>query len=457
MTWQKYLQSGLIFARAVYERRVPYFSSERLQAIQRRRLRHIVRHAQATVPFYREFMERERLRPEDFQTVEDLACLPLIDRHFVSDNVSLFQSQSFDPKDCVALHSGTGRTTYWDQKSFLARLAFHERDRMVCLGAGHLSLGHKQLYVLPAASSTFTTRGAWDRSIHTPRFIVKRHFLDAMVPHDKLAATLDSVRPDVVFSYGSSLEHFARFLRNRGLHPSMPRVWICGGDLLSPHWRDIVEREYGCVALSNYGSTEVGGIGFECPQHTGFHLNIDIVPLRIVHDDGSPSALGEIGEVVVSNLINRGTVLLNYRLGDLAELTEELCPCGRTLPLLRNLHGRIAEAVQITGDTAISSTTLLGKFARELETALNVQVISLAPGRVRWRIVPSTGLDREWFKTRLLKRWKDVFGDQAVAEVEYVAAIPTSPAGKFRAVIRASEASDAGTRVGPVSAGFGRK
>jgi phenylacetate-CoA ligase len=439
MTLQKYLQSGLILARAVYERRVPYFSRERLQAIQRRRLRHIVRHAHATVPFYREFMDREGLRPEDFQTVEDLARFPLIDRPLVSDNVTLFQSKSFDPKECVGMHSGTGRTTYWDQKSFLARLAYYERERVEWIRAGRLPLGHKQLYILPPASSVYTTRGAWDQKVKTPHFIVKRFFFDAMEPYEKLIETLDSLRPEMVFSYGSYLEHFARFLRDRSLRPIMPRVWSYGADLLSPHWREIIQKDHGCLVLSNYGTTEVARIGFECARQSGFHLNFDIVPLRIIRDDGSPAASGEIGEVVVSNLINRGTVLLNYRLGDLAELTEELCPCGRTLPLLRNLHGRVAEAVQVDDRTTISSTTLLGKFSKELETALNAQVVSLAPGSVRWRIVPSTGLDREWFKTRLLKRWKDVFGDQAVAEVEYVAAIPTTPAGKFRTVIHASE------------------
>jgi hypothetical protein len=40
------------------------------------------------------------------------------------------------------------------------------------------------------------------------------------------------------------------------------------------------------------------------------------------------------GEVVVSNLVNRETVLLNYRLGDVAASLPDRCPCGRSLPLL---------------------------------------------------------------------------------------------------------------------------
>jgi phenylacetate-CoA ligase len=423
----------------MYQRQVPYFSRERLLAIQQKNMFGIIQHAYRTVPFYRNFMMQHRLKPEDFRTIADLARFPLVDRMFVSDNVSLFQSEDFNPKNCVAMHSGTGRTTYWDQASFLNRLAYNERERVVWLHAGHLKLGHQQLYVMPSASSVFTTRGTWDRQVETPRFIVKRHFFDAMEPYGKLVELLATLQPEMVFCYGSYLEQFARFLHDRGICPFMPKVWGYGADSLSTYWRDVIEKEYACVVLSHYSTTDVGRIGYECVCHSGFHLYVDLLTLRLIRADGTPATLGEIGEVVVSNLMNRATVLLNYRLGDLAELTDQGCPCGRTLPLLRNLHGRIAEVVQVNNETMISSTTLLGKFAKELENALNVQVVSAVPGRIIWRIVPSTNLDRAGFQLRLLARWKEVFGETCCVAVEFVDAISTTPAGKFQRVVRAAQ------------------
>ena len=47
--------------------------------------------------------------------------------------------------------------------------------------------------------------------------------------------------------------------------------------------------------------------------------------------------------MVVSNLVNRGTVLLNYRVGDLAARLPEPCGCGRALPLLSEVQGRRTE------------------------------------------------------------------------------------------------------------------
>ena len=46
---------------------------------------------------------------------------------------------------------------------------------------------------------------------------------------------------------------------------------------------------------------------------------------------------------MVSNLVNRGTVLLNYRLGDVAAKLDGRCACGRTLPMMSFLEGRSDE------------------------------------------------------------------------------------------------------------------
>jgi phenylacetate-CoA ligase len=57
--------------------------------------------------------------------------------------------------------------------------------------------------------------------------------------------------------------------------------------------------------------------------------------------------------VVISNLVNRGTVLLNYRLADLATIVEGPCRCGRTTRLLSELEGRLSEIILLADGTLI--------------------------------------------------------------------------------------------------------
>ncbi len=339
----------------------------------------------------------------------------------------------------MALHSGGGATTYWDQESSLARLAHAERERVVWLRVGRLGFGHRQLHILSPSASSLTARNFWDQKVKTPRCVAERHYIDALEPYQTVVEALERIRPNVAFSYGSYLEHFAGFLRDRGLRPPMPKIWMYGADAMSAHWRDFVTREFGCAVFSNYAATETGRIGFQCERRSGFHLNIDLCAVRLVKDDGSEAGPGEIGEVVVSSLLNRAMVLLNYRLEDLAEAAGESCPCGRNLPLLGCLHGRVSESVETADGTRLSSTVLLGKFAVELENALKVQVISPEPGRITWKIVPSQTLDREQFQRRLLDRCREVFGAAAVVELQYTDDIPATPRGKYRSVIGAPE------------------
>jgi phenylacetate-CoA ligase len=298
-------RSGWVFAEAMYQRRVPYFSLDRLLSMQREHLRRIVRHAYETVPFYREFMLRQGLRPEDFRTAADLARLPLIDRTCVQERLSAFRSSKFDPKECIALHSGAGAITEWDQGSTLKRLAYRERDRMVWLKAGAIGLGHKQLHILPAAASSLTARSFWDRKVKTPRFVAERHFIDPLQPYEEVVAALERFRPDVVFSYGSYLDHFARFVHAQGIRPALPKVWVYGADALSAHGRGLIERESGCKVFAHYSTTETGQIGYECELRRGFHVHIDLVAVRLIGEDGAETPPGEVGEVVASNLVNR--------------------------------------------------------------------------------------------------------------------------------------------------------
>ena len=64
------------------------------------------------------------------------------------------------------------------------------------------------------------------------------------------------------------------------------------------------------------------------------------VLVEILNDDGTPCAPGEIGRVVVTALQNFATPLIRYEVGDYAEASAP-CPCGRGLPVIRRIMGRV--------------------------------------------------------------------------------------------------------------------
>ncbi len=95
--------------------------------------------------------------------------------------------------------------------------------------------------------------------------------------------------------------------------------------------------------LRIYGFTEAKLAWAECPYDedagsAGYHIHPDLALVEIVDPDtGEPRGEGEPGEIVVTPLDARGSVVLRYRTGDIIDggLFYEPCPfCGLEVPRL---------------------------------------------------------------------------------------------------------------------------
>jgi phenylacetate-coenzyme A ligase PaaK-like adenylate-forming protein len=436
---QRFANTAYVGVLASLERRIPFWPIERLEHLQQHRLRSIIQHAYDTVPFYRQVMEERHWRPRDFQSFADLSALPLLNDSFVWSNLKQFMSSQYRHRPVLTFHtSGTysklQKPIYWDRLNALRRLAYNERDRAVLnklLGQGW---GQNQLFLLPEVSVSRIMRNFWDRQILTHRGIARRSFFSPERPFEEVVSQMNTVKPHVVFSYGSYAEEFFRFLADRRHPMALPRVWMYGGDMLSAAGRESIEKHFNCIVYATYQTVETGKIGFQCERREGFHLNLDLAPIRLIDESGQTVEPGHSGEVVVSNLYNRAMILLNYRLGDLGVLATKPCPCGRTLPLLEKLQGRIFETIRLPDGRRFIADVLEINFNEELKSSLQAQINQVESHRLLWKIVPSLSTDRGAFRRRLLKKSKSIFGEIEV-EVEFVDKIHRTSAGKFLRVI----------------------
>ena len=86
--------------------------------------------------------------------------------------------------------------------------------------------------------------------------------------------------------------------------------------------RRLIEDTFGIPVISKYSAMETSqGRRSSASERAGFHLHEDLCQLTIVDREGKLLADGEPGEIVLSNLVNRGSVLLNYRIGDLGRIS----------------------------------------------------------------------------------------------------------------------------------------
>jgi phenylacetate-CoA ligase len=450
-----------VAAVALRERAVPYWPVARIQELQERRLRRLIRYAHDTVPFYRQFMDERGIRPDDIRTVDDLSRFPVIDGADLTEDPMRFVAERFRQSGREVFKtsgssSGLRKPIFWDHASLLLRAARGERDRVViarlagerwsavvireCLTNerrhtlarlfGVETDGHRRLLILPADFSSRTQRVIWNERSIIPRKPVHYHHLPPSVPFAAAAAHIAAIRPNVVLSFGSYADQFFRYLDASGTSIPMPRLWMYISDRLSPDGRALGEQLGSCV-YSVYGAMEAGTIGYQCEAKDGFHCNVDLCVVRVADEEGRTVPAGTSGNVLITPLDNRAMVLINYSVGDRAALSSNPCPCGRSLPVLASLEGRRSEMVTLADGRELSSLMIEGLFSRELRRTIQAQIEQDVPGSLHWRIVPFAGTDRDELRAAMLARGRQALGVGTVLRVTFVDEIARTSAGKF--------------------------
>lgn len=418
-----------------------------IERAQARRLQATLAHAREHVPYYRETMRRMGLDVGDFRSAADLAKLPLIEHEDVQRDVEHYTSRAQPLKHYVNLSTGgtmgAPLNVLIDPFALFQRGLHWERHRLALMRAIGRRLNYREVLISVSGGMFETSRLAFERRKLAPSGIrVRRWRLPAEDRLEDNIAAIDEIRPDVIVAYASYLEGLFAHLRATGVPFHRPRAVVYFAEGLSDPARRLIEDGFGVPALGVYSAAETPQIGFECERRRGYHLSVDLCPVRIVGPEGETLPPGETGEVVVSNLVSRGTILLNYRLRDLAATLPERCPCGRSLPLLSAVAGRTDEWLETLAGPVHSMTI------RPLlhgEGIWRYQMVQQTRARFHLSLVVAPECDREGTAASLRRRLTGALGEGTTVDIAYSESLPRTSAGKTRSVIGmpAAERSDA--------------
>jgi phenylacetate-CoA ligase len=118
-----------------------------------------------------------------------------------------------------------------------------------------------------------------------------------------------------------------------------------------PGVRARIEEAFGARCHDHTGMTELGATGFTCQEQDGVHLIesefiVEVLDPRTLE----PVPPGGQGELIATNLGRAGMPLIRYRTGDLVQLDEAPCRCGRTFARLSGgILGRADDMVVVRG------------------------------------------------------------------------------------------------------------
>ena len=388
-------------------------------------------------------MRRLGIRPGDLATPADLVKLPVVERADLQADPEYFSSraESLERYSEVRTSASTGEPVLLFRlvRGPLQRsLGFERMEPMMARVLGTRWRRRDAVIVPPRIwrddGEDSSVQVQW-LGLHLRASVRNISLFDDPA---QIARELDMFRPHLVKSYGSLIEALYTHVLagRRSFH--RPKAISYTGDAVSEPLRRILRDEQGIAVLGIYQTVEAGVIGWQCERQAAYHLNVDLCPIRILDPEGRELPPGEAGDVVVSNLVNRGTVLLNYRVGDLAARIAEPCACGRALPMLSEVQGRSTEWLESRTGAPIHPQTLRN-ILREVAGVRRFQLVQDRPGDVKVVIVAAPEASRDGIRAHIVEgvRRLDISLD---ADVEFAESLPRTEGGKVRAV-RTREAS----------------
>jgi phenylacetate-CoA ligase len=246
------------------------------------------------------------------------------------------------------------------------------------------------------------------------------------------------MRPRVLVCYTQAGADLARYVLDRGLRDWDAIAVLCCAERLSAADRRVLVDAFGPDVFETYGSREVMLIGAECEAHQGLHLSLEnLICEVVVRGEGGPerpAAPGESGEVVITDLHNYGMPLVRYALGDVAVAgSSEPCPCGRTLPRLGAVEGRVTETLRDASGQRVSGMLFNLIFSPIADKVGHFQAVQHRDGSITLRFVRRQGFDEA--AGAHIQRQCDRFLRGVPVRMEAVPEIPPGPGGKRKVVV----------------------
>lgn len=410
------------------------FGEQEWAAYLRNRLVSLLCMAFDSVPHYRETWRQAGLTRTDLAnfSLDDLPHLPVLEKSLARDAPLSLLHENI-PFAKLRVHhtsgsSGTPVATYWLPREYRQAVALREVRSCGYAGVSYdlprATFSGRLVVPDPLSPGPFHRYNFFERQVYFSAFHLSGKTVQQYV------AALNKHRIRWITGYTHAMYQLACLMLEQGLSAPSVSALITTSEPLTAEKRQIMESAFQAKVFEEYGCVENVLFACECEQG-GLHISPDAGIIEIVDERMRPVAPGTPGEVLATGLLRESQPFIRYRLGDCAILARDPCPCGRRLPRLESVVGRMEDLVY--GPDGRRVGKFHGLFVNQPHIS-EAQVIQESLHLIRIRVVAKPGFC-EQDRTELIRRLHQRLSDQVQVQVELVDQIEKTAAGKFRAVI----------------------
>jgi phenylacetate-CoA ligase len=275
--------------------------------------------------------------------------------------------------------------------------------------------------------------------------------LDALLSMEArpILDVVQAVVPEVVHGYPSLLSLLAQIILRAGCQFRWrPLCVFYTGEQICEETRRLIAAAFGAPVFSRYGANELSASVAQTCEFGRWHLNTEGFAVEIVAGEpGDPQgAPGASGRLLVTDLRNHVMPMIRYEVGDIVTAGDGArCECGRTLPLLGGLEGRVVDFIITPSGRRVPVTLLRQPARRYQEIFHEYQFRQDRPDELMMFLVPTEDYTPEAAQGLAQVLTAALAGEVSVV-VEAVECIAREPSGKrplLKTTLTASESAAA--------------
>jgi phenylacetate-CoA ligase len=407
-----------------------FFPVERLLELQWRRLMDILGFSWEHNDYYRQRFQAAGLSADEIRSPMDMRRIPILTKEEIRANTDSMISHGYSIQNLQQAKTGgsTGKALelyFSEECSELRNACARRHDRWSGWEPGE-----------PVAA-------VWGNP-HYPFTIkekLKEWLLEPMIYLDTMKVNTDSVKnfavewqrskPTLLYGHAHSIYLLALFIKELGISEIKPKGILSTSMMLLPHERKVIEDVFNLKVTDRYGCEEVSLIASECERHEGMHLNIEHLYIEFIKEDGTPAGPGEPGKIVVTDLMNKAMPFIRYQVEDIGVLTDRKCSCGRGLPLMESVTGRVADFLIKKDGTKVAGVSLIENTLTRIPGIDQMQIIQESISRITLNLVVNNSFKKDQ-EIELKEYFCGLFGNDTELSINHKVAIAQEPNGKYR-------------------------
>lgn len=369
-----------------------YWPQEQMLAYQRSQLGQLLRHAKATVPFYKTRLDAVFKRNGDIDW-NRWQEIPIVTRADLRDNYGAMLAATLPPGHGPAkTHRSSGSSGIpiaIETTAMQARV--NEAAILRFIDNQNMDTRKTRAWVAHKNRKGELLReeyqvGGWGKPWESRDRIGRIYVMNRAMTEARKLELLRSLGVSDLQDVTNNAELTAN--ANLALdNPVRLETVTCRSQKLTQAQRDLFRRSFGARSLSIYSSKEGGFMGCQCGDTTSLHVMQENILIEILDDEGQPCAPGELGRVIVTPFFGAALPLIRYDQGDWAELSQS-CVCGMAVPAFTSITGRQDQMLKLPDGPRVVGALFQVLLDEKLDV-LAFQLAQTASLKLEFRYIPA--------------------------------------------------------------------